>query len=229
MLRRITGNTNTQDSPRPGLGGSHHLPPYGILYGWPRSLHPNVFLSWDSRVGVPKSRQLGLSRFWRPITLWANFVLRCCLKQSCSSHQELSNSMSHALCSQVNRVDSRLFLVWSQTGNLTPGPSFGHNLCFRCPNEHYKPILDIYILRAFQGYKEHHKLLSFDPWNCSMKFQESIEIQSPKVGVALGVWVFTPSCSLTLSYIPGSMWCNSWASSWPTPLRPLCLDSRASS
>jgi hypothetical protein len=37
------GNTDTQDSPRPELGGSHHLPPYNILCGWPRNLHPNGF------------------------------------------------------------------------------------------------------------------------------------------------------------------------------------------
>jgi hypothetical protein len=107
---------------------------------------------------------------------------------------------------------------------LTLGPFFGHNLCFMCPNEQCEPILDIYVPRAFQWYKERHKPLSFDPWNHSLKFRESIETPSPKVGVALGVWRFIPSYSLTLSYIPASMWCDSWASSWPAPLRPLCLD-----
>ncbi len=29
--------------------------------------------------------------------------------------------------------------------------------------------------------------------------------------------------SLTLSYTPGSMWCDSWAFSWLAPLQPLCL------
>jgi len=37
------GNTDTQDSPRPGLGGSHHLPPYNILCTSPRGPHPNGF------------------------------------------------------------------------------------------------------------------------------------------------------------------------------------------
>ncbi len=137
--------------------------------------------------------------------------------------------MSHALYSQINRVNSRLFLIGNQIDNLIPDPSFGHNLCFRCPNEQCKPILNIYIPRDFQLYKKHHKPLSFDPWNCSLKFQESTRIPSPKVGVALGVWGFIPSYSLTLSYIPGGMWCDSWASSCPTPLRFLCLNSRASS
>jgi hypothetical protein len=99
---------------------------------------------------------------------------------------------------------------------------------FRCLNEQCKPILDIYVLRIFQWYKEHHKPLNFDPWNRSLKFQESIGSPSPKVGVALGVWMFTLSHSLTLSYIPESMWCDSRASFWPAPLRPICLNSRAS-
>jgi hypothetical protein len=131
-----------------------------------------VFLSWDSRVGVPKSRQWGLPQLWSPITLRTDLELRCGLKQSCSSCQELFNSISHVVCRQVNRVDSRIFLVGSQIGNLTPGPSFGHNLCFRCPNEQFEPILDIYVLKAFQWYKENYKPLSFDSSNCSLKFWE---------------------------------------------------------
>ncbi len=43
MLGQPTGNTDTQDSPWPGLGGNHHLPPYSILCTSPRGLHPNGF------------------------------------------------------------------------------------------------------------------------------------------------------------------------------------------
>ncbi len=46
-------NTDSQDSPWPGLGGSHHLPSYSILCDWPWDQHPNVILSQDSQVGVP--------------------------------------------------------------------------------------------------------------------------------------------------------------------------------
>jgi hypothetical protein len=229
VLGRATGNTNTQDSPRPGLGGSHHLPPYSILCSSPRRLHPNGYFSWDSRVGVPKSRQMGFPGLWSPITLRADLGLQCGLTQSCRYRRDLSNGMSHVLCSQVFRVDSRLLVVGSQTGSSTPGPSFGYNLCFRCLNEKYEPILDIYASRAFQWYKERHDPLRFDPCNRSLKFRESTGTPSPKVGVALGVWVFIPSHSLALSCTPGSMWCDSrasfcldsWASSW--------LNSRASS
>jgi len=157
-----------------------------------------VFLSQDSQVGVPKSSKLGLLRLWSPITLQANLESRCGIKKSCSPRQELSNGMLHVVSRQVNRVDSWLFMVGSQTSILTSHPSFDHNLCFRYPNEQCNLISNIYIPRAFQWYKERHKPLNFDPWNCSLKFWESTETPSPKVGVALGVWGFTPSHFPTL-------------------------------
>ncbi len=188
--------------------GSHHLPLI-VYYAPLHGAHIQMaFLSRDSRMGVPKSRQLGLPQLWSPITLRTNLGSRCGLKKSCIPRQELSNGMSHVIYKQVNRVDSWLFLIRSQTGNLTPSPSFGHNLCFRCPNEQCEPILDIYVPKAFQWYKERQKPLSFDPSNFSLKFWKSIRIPSPKVGVALGVWRFTPE----------SMWCDSRAFSWPAPL-----------
>jgi hypothetical protein len=36
------------DSPRPGLGGSHHLPPYSIFCVTPQEPHSNGTFSWDS-------------------------------------------------------------------------------------------------------------------------------------------------------------------------------------
>jgi hypothetical protein len=170
VLGRATGNTDTQDSPRPELGGRHHLPPYSILYGWPRSLHPNGFSLPGLPSGSPEIPPARTPATWSPLTLQADLRLRCGLKQSCNSRRELSNNMSHVVCRQINRVDSWLFLVGSQIGNLTPGPSFGHNLCFKCLNEQCEPILDIYVSRAFQWYKKRHKILSFDPLNCSLEF-----------------------------------------------------------
>jgi hypothetical protein len=160
-----------------------------------------VFFSRDSWVGVSKSRRLGLSWLWSPINLQEDLRSKYSPMQSCSSRWELSNGMSHTLCSQVNQVNSWFFLVGSQTGNLTPVPSFGHNLCFRCPNEQCEPILNIYVPRAFQWYKKHHEPLSFDPWNGSLKFRDSIGTPSPKVGIVLGCegsLLHTPSHFLTL-------------------------------
>ncbi len=80
------------------IWGSHHLSPHNILYAWPQGQHPNVILSQNSQVGVPKFFQLGLSQLWGPITLCANLRLKWGLKQ----HWDLSNSMCHASCTQGN-------------------------------------------------------------------------------------------------------------------------------
>jgi hypothetical protein len=54
VLGQATSDLDSQDSPRPGFEGNHHLPPYRILYNSPRGPHPNDFLSQDSQVGVSK-------------------------------------------------------------------------------------------------------------------------------------------------------------------------------
>jgi hypothetical protein len=150
VLGRATSNTDTQDSPWPGLEGSHHLPPYSILCVWPRNVHPNGFSFPRLPSGSLEIPLAGTLATLEP----HNFVIRprieMRLKKSCSSRRELSNGMSHALCRQVIRVDSQLFLVGRQTNSLTPGPYFGYNLCFRCSNEQCEPILDIYVSKAFQ-------------------------------------------------------------------------------
>jgi hypothetical protein len=174
--------------------------------------------SRDSRAGVPKSRPARLPGLWSPITLRSDLGLKRGLKQSCSSRRELFNGMSHVVYSQVFRVDSRLLVVGSQNWQ-TPGPSFGHNLRFTRSNEQCELILDIYASRAFHWYKERHKPLRFDPSNRSLKFRESTGTPSPKVGVALGLWGFTPSHFPTLPGVPdvtpglpfGSHPCNPFA------------------
>jgi len=109
---------------------------------------------------------------------------------------------------------------WQFDFSLTPDPSFGHNLCFKCPNEECEPILDIQVPKDFQWYKERHKPLSFDPLNYSLKFWESIEIPSPKVGVTLGEWGFTPSQFLTL---PGVCDVTPGLPLGPQPCNPFAL------
>ncbi len=59
MLEQATGNMDTQDSPRPGLGGSHHLPPYSILCSWPRNPHPNGFFVPGLPSDSPEIAQVG--------------------------------------------------------------------------------------------------------------------------------------------------------------------------
>jgi len=69
------GHFDTQDSPRPELGGSHHLPPYSILCVTPWEPHPNGSFSRDSQVGVPKLSQVGLLKLWTLTTPGSNLRL----------------------------------------------------------------------------------------------------------------------------------------------------------
>jgi hypothetical protein len=191
-------NLDSKDSPWSKLGGSHHLPPYSILSASPRGPHPNDILSRDSQVGVPKFPNMELMRFWEPITLCVNHRSKWVPKQSCSPHQKLFNGMLHVLCTPGNQGDSWFLMIGSQITNLIHGPSFGHNLCFRCPNGSCEPVSDIYVPRAFQWYNEIFNPMKFDPWNCPLKIQKSTKTPTPKMGVHLRVWGFIPSHSFAL-------------------------------
>jgi hypothetical protein len=169
---------------------------------------------------VPKFPKLGFPRFWGPISLCADLWLRWGLKQSCSLHWELSNDMSHTTYTQGNWVNSRLLVVGSQTANLTPDLSFGHNLCFRCPNGSCEPILNIYVLIAFQWYNFFFNKMGFDPWNCLLKIRESIGTPTFKMGVHLGGWGFIPSHSFAF---PGAWDVTPELPSWPATLQALAL------
>jgi hypothetical protein len=167
----------------------------------------NRFLSRDSEMGVPKLPKLELPQLRGPITLCADLQSGWGLKQSCSPRQDLSNYVLHATCTQGNWVDSWPLVVGSQIINLVSNLSFGHNLCFRCPNGSCEPILDIYVSIIFQRYKDLLNVMGFDYYNRFLKIWESIETLTIKMGVHLGVWVFI----FTLSHTPG-------LPSWHVPL-----------
>jgi hypothetical protein len=141
---------DTLDSPWPGLGGSHHLPPYNILCSSPPKLHPNGSFSQDSQGGVLRLSQVGVLGLWELIFPDYDIRLERGLNQSYSSPWELSNAMLHSVSGRRKEVDSRLLMVGSQTANWTPSPSFAHNLGSRCPNGSCEVILDIYTSRTFQ-------------------------------------------------------------------------------
>jgi hypothetical protein len=88
----------------------HHVL-YNILCAWPQDRHPNVILSRDSQMGVPKFSKLGLMRFCGPVPLCANLRLRRGLKKSCSPCQELFDAMSHATYTPRNWGDFQLLVV----------------------------------------------------------------------------------------------------------------------
>jgi hypothetical protein len=161
------------NSPKPALGGNHHLPPYSILYITLSHLHSNGTFSQDSQSGVQKLSQFRLPRVWAFITSCSDLQLGWGLMQTCSSLWELFNVVSCSTCTHRGRVDSRLLVIGSQTTNLTLGPSFDHNLCCRCPNGSCETILNIYTSRPFQWYKEHLNVRCFEPCNRALNFWES--------------------------------------------------------
>jgi len=48
--------------------------------------------------------------------------------------------MSHITCTQGNQGNYQLLMVRSQIVSLIPDLSFGHNLCFKCPNGDASPF-----------------------------------------------------------------------------------------
>jgi len=180
----------SQDSPRPRLEGSHHLPPYSILCASSQGPHPNGLFVSGLPKGSPKTAKVRLPQLCGAIISCSNLQSKWGLKQSCSSHQEFSNSVLHYICTHGSQVNSRLFMVGSQIVNLTPNLSFCHNLCYICRNRSCEPILDIYTSIFFQWYNELLNVRCFDLCNCSLKVRESTETPTPKRRAHLGVWVF---------------------------------------
>jgi len=128
--------------------------------------------------------------------------------------------MPHTTSTQGNQGDSWLLVVGSQIASLTPDPFFGYNLCVKCPNGSCTTILDIYVPRASNWYKELFNLMGFDPCNRSLKIQKSTETPIPKVRAHLGVWGFIPSHSLKLS---GAWNVTPRLHTWPALLQALTL------
>jgi hypothetical protein len=173
VLGLATGTWTHKTHHGPDSGVSHHLTPYSILCVTPRRGHPNGFLSRDSQSGVPKLSRVGVPRLWTNITPRPDLRSGRGLNQSCSPQRELSNAMSHSRSACRERVDSRLLVVGSQTGSLTPGPSFAHNLGGRYPNDQCEAIIDIYASRPFQRHQERLNARCFGPCYWTLNIRES--------------------------------------------------------
>jgi hypothetical protein len=163
---------------------------------------------------------MGFLQLWEPIIFHANLWLQWGLKKSCSPCQDLFNGMLHTVYTRGNQGDSWLLVVGSQIDNLTPSPSFGHNLCFKCPNEQRELILDICVLIAFQWYKEPFKPMGFSPYNCILKIPKSIWDSNSHNGNSFGS---VKVHSFTLFALPGTSDVTPGSSSWPATLQPLAL------
>jgi hypothetical protein len=127
------------------------------------------FPSWSLKIPI-----VGTSVTLGAHNLWVNLRWRWGLKKNFSPCQDLSNDMSHATCTQGNWRNYWLLVVGSQIVNLTPDPSFGHNLCFKCLNGSCELILNIFVPRNFQWYKELLNPMVFDSCNYSLKIWKSI-------------------------------------------------------
>jgi hypothetical protein len=163
MLGLATGIWTHKTHHGPDSGVSHHLPPYSILCVTPQRGHPNGFLSRDSQSGVLKLSQVGVPGLWSNITPRSDLRSGRGLNQSCSPQRELFNAMLHSQSARRERVDSQLLVVGSQIANLTPDPSFAHNLGGRCPNDQCKAVFDICASRPFQRHQERLNARCFGP------------------------------------------------------------------
>jgi hypothetical protein len=92
----------------------------------------------------------GVPGLWELITLDCDVWSQRSLNQTCSPRQDLFNDVSHSQFRGRKELDSRLLVVRSQIASLTPGPSFAHNLGYRCPNDQCEAIFYIYASRTFQ-------------------------------------------------------------------------------
>ncbi len=129
----------------------------------------------------PETVPVGVPGLWELITPDYKVWSRRGLNQTCSPRRNLSNDVSHSQFGGQEEVDSRLFVVGSQTSSLTPGPSFAHNLGYRCPNDQYEAIFDIYALRPFQWHQEHLNARCFGPCCRALNIWESRRTPNPQL------------------------------------------------
>jgi hypothetical protein len=153
MLRQATGTLDHK---------THHGPDSGEATTFPHIVFSAArgggYIQMAQIPGTPKleSRNcpeivpVGVPGLWELITLDSPIRSRRGLNQSCRPRRDLSNAVSHSQIGCRKEVDSQLLVVGSQTGSLTPGPSFAHNLSYRCPNDQCEAIFDIYASRPFQ-------------------------------------------------------------------------------
>jgi hypothetical protein len=130
----------------------------------------------------PETVLVGVPGLWELITPNFKVWSRRGLNKTCSPRQDLFNDVWHSQFRGREEVNSRLLVVGSQTASLTPGPSFAHNLGYRCPNGQCEAIFDIYASRPFQWHQEHLNARCFGPWCRTLNIRESRRTPSPHFG-----------------------------------------------
>jgi hypothetical protein len=134
----------------PGSGGVTTILPIVFSMLLHRTHTQVVICPGTPKVESRNCSGFGLPGLWDIVASRPDLRLGRGLNQTCSSLQELSNSMLQSRFTCREEVDSRLLVVGSQIASLTPGPSFAHNLGYRCPNDQCKAISGIYTSRPFQ-------------------------------------------------------------------------------
>ncbi len=196
-VRTSHGHFGSRDTPRPGpweyattilpivysatLGGTHAR--VSLFPGTPET--PGL----ESR-NCPEIIPGGVPGLWELITPDCGVWSQRGLNQTCSPRSDLSNDVSHSWFGGREEVDSQLLVVGSQIANLTPGPSFAHNLGYRCPNGQCEAIFYIYASRLFQWHQEHLNASCFGPCCRALNIRESRRTPNPHFFQVLG---FTPT------------------------------------
>jgi len=129
----------------------------------------------------PETVPVGVPGLWELITPDCQVWPRRGLNQSCIPRPDLSNAVSHSQFGRREEVDSRLLVVGSQTDSLTPGPSFAHNLGWKCLNDQCKAIFDIYASIPFQWHQEHPNARCFEPCCQTLNIRESRRAPNPQL------------------------------------------------
>jgi hypothetical protein len=163
----------------PGSGGATTILP--IVLSVPLRRTCTRMALFPGTPKVESRNYFGLPGLWDIIASRPDLRLGQGLNQTCNLLWELSNAMLHSPSACREWVDSRLLVVGSQTANLTPGPSFAHNLGCRCPNDQCEGISDIYTSRPFQWNQEHPKERCFSPCYRTLKIRESRRTPNPQL------------------------------------------------
>jgi hypothetical protein len=138
----------------------------------------------------PEIVSSGVPGLWELITPDCKVWSRRGRNQTCSPRRDLSDDVSHSQFEGREEVDSWLLVVGSQTASLTPGPSFAHNLGYRCSNDQCEAIFYIYASRPFQWHQEHLNVRCFGPCCRALNIRESRRTPNPHFFQVLG---FTPT------------------------------------
>jgi hypothetical protein len=124
----------------------------------------------------PETIPSGVPRLWKLITPDYEVWSRRGLNQTCSPRRDLSNDVSHSQFGGRKEVYSWLLVV-----GLTPGPSFAHNLGYKCPNDQWEAIFYIYASRPFQWHQEHLNVRCFGPCCWTLNIRESRRTSNPQL------------------------------------------------